>query len=222
MVLLLLQVLLWTVLMGALVLGPAGTLAYPGGWAFIGLFGVGGLAITVWLARHSPRLLRERMSSPIQREQKPWDRVFLLVLMLGWCGWMALMGWDAARNGFSAVPAWLQVVGGICVVLYGLGVWLTFRENAFAAPVVKVQADQRAIDSGPYALVRHPMYASSLLMAVGLPLLLGSWLGLALAPLFVLGIAWRAVQEERTLCQELGGYREYTLRVRFRFVPHVW
>jgi protein-S-isoprenylcysteine O-methyltransferase Ste14 len=222
MIVVLLQLLAWTAFIGALVLWPAGTLAYPGAWAFIALFGLGGGAITFWLARYSPRLLRERLASPIQRDQKPWDRVFLLLLILGFLSWMALMGWDAARSGFTAVPVWLQMLGGLSLVLYGLGVWLTFRENTFAAPVVKIQEGQRAIDSGPYAIVRHPMYASCLLMFIGLPLLLGSWLGLAFAPLFILGIAWRAVQEEQVLRRELNGYADYVGRVRYRFIPGVW
>ncbi len=218
----LLQLVAWTAFMAALILWPAGTLAYPGAWAFIALFALGGLGTTLWLSRYSPNLLRERMASPVQRAQKPWDRVFLVLLMLGFYGWTAFMGWDAARTGFSAVPAWLQALGGLGVAVYMLGAWLTFRENAFAAPVVKIQKGQRVIDTGPYAIVRHPMYASALFFFIGTPLLLGSWLGLALSALFILAIAWRAVREERTLSAELEGYRDYTARVRYRFIPFVW
>jgi protein-S-isoprenylcysteine O-methyltransferase Ste14 len=217
-----LQMVAWTAVIAALILWSAGTLAYPGAWAFIALFGIGGFAITLWLAKHSPGLLRERMSTPLQRDQKPWDRVFLSLFILGFALWLPLMGWDAARTGFDAVPVWLQVAGGAGVALYMLGAWWTFRENAFAAPVVKIQEGQRAIDSGPYAIVRHPLYASGLLLFIGLPLLLGSWLGLAFAPLFILGVAWRAVREERALSAELAGYEAYAQRVRYRFVPFVW
>jgi protein-S-isoprenylcysteine O-methyltransferase Ste14 len=218
----LLQVLAWTIFMAILVLWPAGTLAYPGAWAFIALFAVGSLAITFWLFKYSPSLLRERMRSPIQRDQKPWDRVFLMFILVGFCGWIAFMGWDAARAGFTAVPPWLQVLGGLGMALYMLGGWWTFRENAFAAPVVKIQEGQRVIDTGPYAIVRHPMYASGLLFFIGLPLLLGSWWGLLFSALFVLAIAWRAVREEGMLRAELRGYDDYTARVPYRFVPLVW
>jgi protein-S-isoprenylcysteine O-methyltransferase Ste14 len=217
-----LQIVAWTAVIAALILWSAGTFAYPGAWAFVALFGVGGFAITLWLARHSPGLLRERMSAPLQRDQKPWDRVFLALFILGFGLWLPLMGWDAARTGFDAVPDWLQVTGGAGVALYMLGAWWAFRENAFAAPVVKIQEGQRAIDTGPYAIVRHPLYASALLLFIGLPLLLGSWLGLAFAPLFILGVAWRTVREERALRAELTGYEAYTQRVRYRFVPFVW
>src|SRR5262245_30502263 len=105
----LLQLVAWTVLTAVLILWPAGTIAYPGGWAFIALFFVGGGAMMFWLWRYSPSLLRERMSSPIQRSQKPWDRVWISIFVLGFFAWMAFMGWDAARSNFTAVPPWLQV-----------------------------------------------------------------------------------------------------------------
>ena len=218
----LLQLLVWTAIMAALILWPAGTLAYPGAWAFIALFALGGFATTFWLSRHSPSLLRERMASPVQRDQKPWDRVFLALFILGFCSSLAFMGWDAARTDFMAVPFWLQALRGLGMAIYMLGAWWTFRENAFAAPVVKIQKGQRVIDTGPYAVVRHPMYASGLFFFIGLPLLLGSWLGLTFSALFILAIAWRAVQEERVLRMELSGYEDYTARVRYRFLPSVW
>lgn len=218
----LLQLLAWTALMAVSILWPAGTLAYPGAWAFIALFAVGGVAMTFWLSKHSPSLLRERMASPVQRDQKRWDRAFMVLFILGFFGWVAFMGWDAARTDFAAVPRYLQALGGIGMAIYMLGAWWTFRENAFAAPVVKIQEGQRVIDTGPYAIVRHPMYASALLLLIGLPLLLGSWLGLAFSSFFILGIAWRAVQEERALRAELSGYEEYVARVRYRLVPFVW
>jgi protein-S-isoprenylcysteine O-methyltransferase Ste14 len=222
MIVTLLQLVIWTAVMAALVLWPAGTLAYPGGWAFIGEFAVGGVLMTLWLVKRNPRLLRERMRLPIQREQKPWDRAWVMFFIIGFLAWTIFMAWDAARTGFSAVPAWLQAIGGLCVMLHVLGTWWTFRENTFAAPVVKIQKDQRVIDSGPYAIVRHPMYASALPLFIGMPLLLGSWIGLALSVLFVLGLAWRTVHEEGALRAELRGYDEYAARVRDRIVPLVW
>jgi protein-S-isoprenylcysteine O-methyltransferase Ste14 len=186
------------------------------------LFAASGLAMVLWLAKHSPGLLRERMSFPVQREQKPWDRIWTSLFVVGFFAWMAFMSWDAARTGFTAVPAWLQALGVLAFVLSMVGTWWTFRENAFAAPVVKIQEGQRVIDTGPYAIVRHPMYASALFFLIGLPLLLGSWIGLALSAVFILGIAWRAVHEEQTLRAGLSGYDSYTERVCYRFIPFVW
>lgn len=217
-----LQLAFWMLFMAALVMWPAGTLAYPGGWALIALHAVGGVATILWLARRSPSLLRERMAAPVQRDQKPWDRVWLVLFILAFCFWNGFSSWDAARNGFTAVPVWLQVAGALLILLNSAGVWWTFRENAFAAPVIKIQEGQRVIDTGPYALVRHPMYASAMFLFIGTPLLLGSWRGLALSAILILAIAWRAVHEERTLRQELPGYADYTVRVRYRFAPLVW
>lgn len=218
----LLQILVWSVFMAALIFWPAGTLAYPGAWALIVLLLGGGLAMVWWLAKYSPHLLRERLRSPIQRDQKSWDRVWLSLFMLGFCVWMALMSWDAARTGFNAMPLGLQVLGGIAIVAYTFGAWWAFRENTFAAPVVKIQEGQRVIDTGPYAFVRHPMYASAVLLFIGIPLLLGSWLGLALSIVFILSLAWRAVREEHVLRDELPGYDDYAGRVHYRLLPGIW
>jgi protein-S-isoprenylcysteine O-methyltransferase Ste14 len=218
----LLRVAVWMVFMAVLVLWPAGTLAYPAGWVLISLFAISGLVTVLWLSKHSPSLLRERMGSPLQRDQKPWDRVWLMLFALGFFAWMAFMSWDAARMGFTAVPIWVQALGVVAVVANSLGTWWTFRENAFAAPVVKIQQDQKVIDTGPYAIVRHPMYASALFLFFGMPLLLGSWRGLVFSVLLSLALAWRTVHEERTLRAELKGYDDYAARVRYRFIPFVW
>ena len=88
--------------------------------------------------------------------------------------------------------------------------------------MVKIQEGHKLIDSGPYAIVRHPMYATALPTLLGIPLLLGSWWGFALSPIFILGVAWRAVREENVLRAELSGYHEYAARVRYRFIPLLW
>lgn len=93
----LLQTLLWIAFMAAVILWPAGTLAYPGGCIFIGLFAIGSVAMIVWLSKHSPRLLRERMSSPVQRGQTPWDRIWLSSFIVAFFAWLAFMSWDVAR-----------------------------------------------------------------------------------------------------------------------------
>jgi protein-S-isoprenylcysteine O-methyltransferase Ste14 len=216
------QIIAWTAVMAVVVLWPAGTRACPGGWAFVVLFAAAGWAISFWLYRHNPRLLRERMASPIQREQKAWDRAFLSAFILGFFGWMAFMARDASRSNFAAVPVWLQVVGAVGVSVGFFGGWLAFRENTFAAPVVKIQEGQKAIDTGVYGIVRHPMYAGAIVYLVSMPLLLGSRRGLTLTPMLIVALAWRIVREERTLRAELPGYDEYATRVRYRLIPYVW
>ncbi|MGO4835010.1 isoprenylcysteine carboxylmethyltransferase family protein, partial [Rhizobiaceae sp. 2RAB30] len=163
-----------------------------------------------------------RMASPIQKGQERWDQVWLSLFILLFCAWLTFMSWDAARTGFRSIPGWLQVVGGLGTLAYYLGAAWTFRENAFAAPVVKLQERQRVVDTGPYAIVRHPMYASTLLLFAGIPLLLGSWLGLPLGLVLILGLAWRTVREEGALHAGLDGYDAYAARVRYRWIPGIW
>lgn len=222
MVMILLRLVLWMVIITVLLLLPAGTLDWPAAWILITVFGIGGLAMILWLARYSPRLLAERMGSIVQRDQKPWDRVWLVMFVVVFFAWFVFMGWDAARSQFTAVPLELQLLGFLGLLANGFGTWWTFRENTFAAPVVKIQEGQQVIDTGPYAFVRHPMYTSALFLFFSIPLLLGSWAGLLFSVFFTLALAWRTLGEERTLRAELQGYERYTQRVRYRFIPRIW
>jgi protein-S-isoprenylcysteine O-methyltransferase Ste14 len=207
-----------------LLLVPAGNWQWAQAWAFLSIFAVGSCAFGAWLLRRDPALLASRLGPLVQKGQPMWDRIFLLAFILIWCGWLVLMALDAQRWHTSAVPPALNIVGGALMIAGFLATMLVFRENSFAAPVVRVQAEreQRLIDTGPYAVVRHPMYASAVLYLAGMPLLLGSWYGLLILPLMILGIAPRAVFEERLLKRELPGYADYMKRVRYRLIPGVW
>ncbi len=221
---LILQTTIWIAAMGVLLFVPAGTLAWPAAWIYLAEMGVTGIAAGLWLARHDPALLAERMSMLIQRDQKPWDKALVAALILVWCGWHILVALDAVRYGWSEVPLWLQFLGALGVPACMYVAFLAMRANRFAAPVIKVQKDRghRVATGGPYRVVRHPMYAGALLLFVGMPLLLGSWYGLLLVPIMVLALGARTVMEERMLTRELEGYKEYAGRVRHRLVPLVW
>jgi protein-S-isoprenylcysteine O-methyltransferase Ste14 len=203
---------------------PAGTLAWPAGWVFLVEFSIASALITRWLRRHNPELLEERMKPLIQREQKPWDRLLMTAFLVLWCGWFVVMSLDAVRFGWSEVPLWLKALGAVAIAISMYIMHLIMRTNNFAVPVVKIQAERghRVVSDGPYAIVRHPMYGGTLLLIAGIPLLLGSWWGLALAPVIILLFAVRAVMEERTLMAELPGYTDYAARVRYRLVPFIW
>jgi protein-S-isoprenylcysteine O-methyltransferase Ste14 len=218
------QTTIWLGFMALLLLVAANDWRWPQGWAFLAIFGVGSLGFCAWLLRRDPALLASRLGPLVQRGQPMWDRVFLLSFIALWCGWLVLMALDAQRWRTSHLPRWENVAGGALVIAGFLATALVLRENSFAAPVVRVQRErgQRVIDTGPYALVRHPMYASAVLYLVGMPLLLGSWCGLAMVPLMIAGMAPRAVFEERLLQRELPGYTEYMTRVRYRLIPGVW
>jgi protein-S-isoprenylcysteine O-methyltransferase Ste14 len=208
----------------ALLFVSAGTLLWPAGWAFMALFFSFALAIVLWLAREQPELLAERLSSPIQREQPLWDKVFVAAVLVLFVAWLILMPLDAVRFGWSEVPDWLQLLGALGLVLSLYIMFLTFRENAYLAFVVKVQEErgQSVVSTGPYRYVRHPMYASMFLFFPAGALLLGSWWGLMLCAVLLGLLVWRIPLEERMLEKELAGYDEYARKVRYRLIPRVW
>lgn len=200
----------------------AGDPAWAAAWVFLAEMAVLSLLVGLWLAWRDPALLAERLAWPSQGDQKPWDRRFIIGAGVAFFSWLALMGLDAQRFRWSLTTQSLQGVG---LLLIGFSVWVGWRifmVNSFAAPVVKIQPGQRVITTGPYAIVRHPMYAGAIAFFVGAPLMLGSWLGLAVAPFLIAGLGWRAIGEERMLRAGLPGYDEYAARVRYRFVPRLW
>jgi protein-S-isoprenylcysteine O-methyltransferase Ste14 len=213
----------WLGLMGVLLFLAAGDWTWPQGWAFLGIFVFGSIGFSAWLMRRDPALLASRLTLN-QKGTAGWDRIFLAVFILIWFVWLAVMAFDARRWQLSHMPLALNVLGGVLVIAGFVATVRVFRENSFAAPVVRVQEErgQRVIDTGPYAVVRHPMYAAAILYLVGLPFLLGSWIGLAFVPVFILGISPRAVAEERLLARELPGYADYMARVRWRLIPGLW
>jgi protein-S-isoprenylcysteine O-methyltransferase Ste14 len=126
------------------------------------------------------------------------------------------------RFGWSHAPLLFVAMGDALVLLGFLFVFFVFRENTFTSSVIEVAAEQRVIDSGPYAVVRHPMYAGALVLVAGIPMALGSVIGLATFPPFVAVIVWRLLDEELFLVRHLPGYAAYRQRTRWRLVPHVW
>jgi protein-S-isoprenylcysteine O-methyltransferase Ste14 len=221
---LLVHSLAWFGGMGALMFVSAGTLNWPGAWIFLAEMAILGVLMGTSLGRRDPGLLRERLSSPLQKDQTPADKIVLPLLLLLMMAWLVFMAFDAVRFGWSSVPAWIQAIG---VVSVALSIWAGYRtmlENSFAAPVVKIQQDrgQSVITTGPYGYVRHPMYAGTIPYFIGVPLVLGSWWGLAWVPAFMAILAVRIAIEEQALRTGLPGYDAYAMRVRYRLIPRVW
>jgi protein-S-isoprenylcysteine O-methyltransferase Ste14 len=218
------QTLTLNVVLCLLLFLPAGTLAWPQAWIFLAIFNVCSQATGVWLLKTDPALLAERMKSPLSADQRPRDRVVILGINVFFIVWLVFMGLDARRFGWSHTPAWAQVIGALLIVgaFYG---WVgVLRANSFASVTVRVQRErgQTVISTGPYAVVRHPMYAYVVLLLIGTPLLLGSLWGLLGLFVAMPLVAVRALGEEDLLMDGLPGYREYAAKVRFRLLPGVW
>jgi len=210
--------------MGLILFLSAGDWRWIEAWVFLAAMAISSFALGFWLIRYDPDLLASRLSSPIQKDQTPWDRVFMAGALIAFVGWMALMGVDAVRFDWSETSIWCEVLGLILIALCMLICWRVFHANTFAAPQVRMQGRRNhgVVTGGPYRFIRHPMYAGALLYFLGVPLLLGSWCAFVLFPLLAIGLGVRAVGEERMLRSRLTDYDIYMRRVRFRFIPYVW
>jgi protein-S-isoprenylcysteine O-methyltransferase Ste14 len=210
-----------TVFLAALLFVPAGTLDYWQAWVFIVVFVVSTSVIGVYLTLEDPALLERRKQIGPTAEQGTAQRIIISVGILSFLGVMVFCALDH-RFGWSPVPPVVSVVGSVLVAL-GLFVdLLVFRENSYGASNIRVEEGQQVISTGPYAIVRHPMYVGVLIMVVGTPLALGSWWGLLVVAVTVPVLIWRILDEEELLRRELPGYTDYTQHVRYRLVPHVW
>ncbi len=179
----------------------------------------------LYLYFKDPALLKERFGSPVQKEQKRWDKVILLLFFLEFLVWIAIMPLDARRFGWSpAFPLWTRIAGALLLILAMVMLFEALRENTFAAPVVKMQKErgQKVISTGMYGVIRHPMYAGAVLLCISAPLLLGSVYGLVIGFLLIVTIAARSVGEEAMLRHELEGYSDYMKKVKWRIIPFVF
>jgi len=207
--------------LGALLFIPAGTLNYWQAWVFIVVFAAATQAIGIYLALKDPALLERRLQFGPGAEQRPSQRIISALVFLGFLAVMVVSALDY-RFGWSTVPFWVSLLGNVLVVMGLFITLLVLRENTFSASNIRLEAGQTVISTGPYAIMRHPMYAGALIMVVGVPPALGSWLGLLVVVLLIPVLVWRILDEEKLLKDELRGYREYAQHVRYRLVPFVW
>jgi protein-S-isoprenylcysteine O-methyltransferase Ste14 len=200
---------------------PAWSLTYWQGWLYWFLFGAACFALTLYFLRHDPSLVERRMKAGPGAESEPRQKLIMTVASVSMVALYLVSALDYGLR-WSHVPAVVSVIANIFVLLGFAGIFWTFRENAYAAATVRVERDQPVISTGPYALVRHPMYAAALPLFLATPPALGSWYGLIPALLVVIVIIWRLLDEERHLARDLPGYAEYRSTVRVRLVPSVW
>jgi protein-S-isoprenylcysteine O-methyltransferase Ste14 len=207
--------------MALLLFAPPWTLDWWQAWLFLAVYFGGSLAMMFDLAKRDPALLERRMKGGPWAEERLEQKIIMTVASLGFVGLLLIPAFDR-RLGGSHLPA-IVVLAGNALVLIGLyGVSQVFRENSFTSARIELASDQRVISTGPYALVRHPMYATALVMMVGIPLALGSLWGLLALVAMMPALIWRMVDEEKFLATELPGYAQYKQKVRYRLIPHLW
>jgi protein-S-isoprenylcysteine O-methyltransferase Ste14 len=204
---------------------PAGTLNWWRAWVLVGAFLVATVATTVGLFPSHKDLLDERLKPPIQRGQPLADKIVLVFFLTTFVGAIVFIPLDVFRFHLLGKPG--VVVSSLGMAFFVAGWWiitLSFKENAFAAPVVKHQEErqQKVIDTGVYGIVRHPMYAGGALFVVGLPLWLESYAATVLASLPIALLFVRIFIEEQFLKRELNSYDAYMRRVRYRLIPFLW
>jgi protein-S-isoprenylcysteine O-methyltransferase Ste14 len=218
-----LRLFLGLLLAAALIFIPAGTLNFWQGWAFLALAFIPIAFAYFYFYKRDPELIARRLQTKEQVSEQRWlirllKPVFVLVFLLPSLDYR--FGWS--RIHFHAVPLWLELLAQ-ALFLYGFFlVFWVLSVNSFASRTIRVEPGQQVISTGPYALVRHPLYSGSIVLWLSMPLTLGSFMALPFFALLVPFYVFRLLNEEKILRQELPGYSEYCLKTRFRLVPFVW
>jgi len=210
-------------LVGAVLFLPAGSLKFWQAWVYMLIFLAFSLYFGIYFLKHDPKLLERRLHV---KEEEPEQKIFRKLWVPLWIGALLLPGLDY-RFGWSPtflrpVPLWLVVLSQALVLCSDILMFEVFRFNSFASSVIRVESDQKVISTGPYRIVRHPMYSAILGMVVFTPLALGSYVAVPLSALLIPLLVFRLVNEEKFLRRELPGYAEYCARTRFRLVPLVF
>ncbi|BBD63384.1 hypothetical protein NIES2109_62340 (plasmid) [Nostoc sp. HK-01] len=218
--------LFWNLLIfGGLLFIPAGTLFWWRAWIFLGVVSVSVIAVMITVFRENEELWNERLKPFIQQGQPLTDKIITSLFVIAFFCLIAIIPLDVFQFHLLSKPDTL--ISSLGVLLFIVGwcvVSLSFKENTFAAPVVKHQIDrqQTVIDTGVYSLVRHPMYAGAILLMIGMPLWLESYAAVLYSILPIILLIMRLQFEEKFLRQELEGYDVYTGRVRYRLLPYLW
>jgi protein-S-isoprenylcysteine O-methyltransferase Ste14 len=203
------------------VFAPAWTLAYWQAWLYLAVFTTSCIAVTLYLMRHDPQLLERRIIAGPPAEKRASQRRIVALASVAFIAIPVVSALDH-RFGWSSVPPAASFCGDALVAAGFAIIFLVFRENTFASAVIDVEVGQDVVSTGPYALVRHPMYAGGILLLLGEPPALGSWWGLLAVIPIAAALVWRLLDEERFLATNLHNYVEYCKHVRHRLVPRVW
>jgi protein-S-isoprenylcysteine O-methyltransferase Ste14 len=215
------SVVIGILVIGALIFIPAGTFAYWQGWSFLAAFLICNIIIGIYLTLKDPALLERRKKVGPAAEKRLVQKIIISLCFVIFVGLLIFSVLDH-RFRWSEVPLWASMLGNALVVLGLMTILRVFRENTYGASTIEMMESQKVITSGPYALVRHPMYVGVLIMAAGVPPALGSWWGLLFGLAIVPVLMLRIIDEETMLRGELEGYDLYMRDVRYRLVPGVW
>jgi len=201
---------------------PAGTWTWTRGWLFFFVIVVALIVGALYLRRVNPEIFAARINR--HKGTKRWDRILLAIFLLTEVAIPVVAALDDARFHWLRIPWWVCVFGYTLLIAGMVGFTWAESVNKFFEPTVRIQSDRdhKVIDTGPYAIVRHPGYVSACILFMGMPLALGSLWALIPAAVTCLLLVVRTIWEDQTLREELVGYEEYTQRVRFRLIPGVW
>ena len=199
----------------------AGTLRFWQAWLYLAVFSVCVILITAYLFQYDQRLLASRVQAGPIAETEKGQKVIQSLASIFFVGLFIVPGLDF-RFRWSNVPALLSLIADGIVALSLFIVFLVFRENTYTSATIEVANEQTVISSGPYSMVRHPMYAGAFLLLLFTPLALGSWVGVPFALPVIAVIVIRLLEEEKFLSVNLRGYEEYRQKVRYRLIPLVW
>jgi protein-S-isoprenylcysteine O-methyltransferase Ste14 len=207
--------------LAVLVFVPAWTLKYWQAWVFLAVFSLSMMGLTRYLMTSNPQLLERRLDSGPKSETRRSQKLIHFLVSKSLIAAAVLPAIDH-RFGWSRVPPYVVALGDALVALGTFLVLLVFKENAFASANIEIQTEQKTITTGPYAVVRHPMYLGWLITFFGIPIALGSWWALFTVVPLTLVIVWRLLDEEIFLAKNLADYLAYQEQVRYRLVPYVW
>jgi protein-S-isoprenylcysteine O-methyltransferase Ste14 len=215
-----------TFVLGVIILGlflfvPAGTLNYWQAWLFILVFLLSSNAVGIYLSLKDPELLERRKKAGPMAEQNPIQKVIISLVIAGWIAVLIFSGLNY-RFGWSSVPLFVVIIGDALIIIGFLITFITLLENRYAGSSIEVVRDQKVASSGLYSIIRHPMYFGAIILMTGMPLALGSYLGLAILVLVIPTLVLRILDEEKLLEKDLPGYKDYEQEVRYRLIPYVW
>ena len=205
-------------LVGLLIFLPAGTLGYSYGWLFLGLLFVPMFIAGLVMLIKSPEFLRKRLDA---KEKQATQKGVLAFSGLVFIGGFVVAGLDY-RFHWSVMPPWVTVTASVLFLVAYILYAEVMRENAYLSRTIKVEEGQSVVDTGLYGIVRHPMYAVTILLFLMIPVVLGSWYALIPFAFYPVIIAVRLLDEENLLTKELPGYAEYKKKVKYRLIPFVW